>query len=101
MAWDGSGGLVFLYRKHLLNYPDETLQPLVYLSAHVIKGKLKLLDTYPKSEEITHFIPYFYTLAAFCSDFVQQNCHILVNKLLHLKTSIILANTYNGRNRNL
>ena len=80
-----------------MKYSDKILQPLLCLSTHIIKGKLKILETYPKSEEIAHFYPIFLTFVAFLSSFVEQNCHVLISKLQHFITSIRLVNTYNGR----
>ena len=39
----------------LLKYCDEILKLALCLSSHIIEGRVKILETYPKSEEITHF----------------------------------------------
>ena len=47
---------------------DEILQLPLHLSAYIIEGKLKILETNQKSEEIKHFydfIPCFVHLRAF------------------------------------
>ena len=40
-----------------MEYCDDILQPPSGLLTHIIEGKLKILETNPKSEEI--FIPLF------------------------------------------
>ena len=39
----------------VLTYCDEILQPPLCMSAHIMEGKLKTLETNQKSEEILHF----------------------------------------------
>ena len=51
----------------LLKYCDEILEPPLRLSVYIMKGKVKILQTYPKSEEIISFIPNFHAFA----DFIQ------------------------------
>ena len=39
----------------LLKYLDDILKLPSHLSTYIIEGKLEILETYPKSEEIVHF----------------------------------------------
>ena len=43
----------------LLKYRDEILKPPFRLSAHIMEGRLNILQTYPKSEEIISFYSEF------------------------------------------
>ena len=50
----------------LKKYRDEILQLPLCLSTHIIKGKLKILETNPESEEIDYFLIHiFVQLQAF------------------------------------
>ena len=50
-----------------MKYCDEILQLPLRLSAHIMEGKVKMLETYPKSEEIISFCPIFlYILQPIC-----------------------------------
>ena len=44
----------------LLKYRDEILQPPLRLSAHIMEGRVKISETYPKSEEIISFYPHIF-----------------------------------------
>ena len=57
-----------------------------------MKGRVRILETYPKSEEIINFIPHFRAFADFytSSDYLEQKCHVLVTRLYNLN-----LNTYN------
>ena len=49
------------------------------MSGRITDGKLEILGIYPKSEEIVHFYSIFLcAFAAFYSDYVEQNYHVLV-----------------------
>ena len=74
----------------LVKYRNEILQPPLRLSAHIMEGKLKILGTTPKSEEITHFYPIFCVFADFYSDMLSRTAMVW---LRHFLTSISLANT--------
>ena len=50
-----------------MKYRDGILQPPLRLSAHIMEGRVKILETYPKAEEIISFIPNFHSFA----DFIQ------------------------------
>ena len=54
------------------------------LSAHIMAGRVKILEIYLKSEEIISFYPYFHPFADFYKRYVEQNCHILVTTLYNL-----------------
>ena len=43
----------------LVKYCDKILQPTLLLSAHIMVGKLKILETNPKYEEVAHIHPIF------------------------------------------
>ena len=43
----------------LLKYRNEILQPPLRFSAHIMEGRVKILETYPKSEEIISFYSIF------------------------------------------
>ena len=83
----------------LLKYCDEILQLPSCMLIHIIKGKVKLLKslTYSKSEETAHFYTISHIFVLYYCNFIEQNCHVLVNKLQHFITSILFVNTYNGR----
>ena len=52
-----------------------------------MEGRDKILETYPKSEEITAFLPNFQAFADFINeycDYVEQNCHVLVTSIYNL-----------------
>ena len=51
-----------------------------------MEGKVKILETYPKSEEIKSFDPTFSHICRLllCSDYIEQNCHVLVATLCNL-----------------
>ena len=57
-----------------MKYRDQVLLPLLHLSVHIIEGKLKILETNPKSEE---------------------NYSLLFHSFVHLKTfiAILLSRT--------
>ena len=67
-----------------MKHRDEILQPPLHLSAHIMEGKPKILGTNPKSEEIISFYPIFLCILRTCSDYVQQNCHVLVTVIYNL-----------------
>ena len=51
----------------LLKYRDEILKPPLRLSTYIMEGRVKILETYPKSEEIISFYPHiFIHLQTFC-----------------------------------
>ena len=50
-----------------MKYRDEMLQLPLHLSTHIMEGRVKILETYPKSEEIISFYPNFHAFA----DFIQ------------------------------
>ena len=56
---DGSVGPYLFIESILLKYPQEILQPLLHLSVHIMEGRVKILEIYPKSEEIISFYPQF------------------------------------------
>ena len=62
-------------------------QPPSCLSTYTTEGKFKIMvEINPQSEEVRSFyecfIPYFVHLQTFIyGDFVEQNCHVFVNKL--------------------
>ena len=43
----------------LVKYRDKILQPPLRLPTHIMEGRVKILETYPKYEEIISFFPYF------------------------------------------
>ena len=49
----------------IFRYFDVILKLSIHLSTHIMEGKLKVMVTYPKSEEIMIFIPYFCAFADF------------------------------------
>ena len=51
-----------------MKYHDEILQPSLRLSTHIMEGRVKILEIYPKSEEIITFYPQFSAFA----DFIQH-----------------------------
>ena len=70
-----------------MKYCDEILQWPLCLSTHIIKGKLKILETNLEPEEITNFYPIFCTFEDFYCDFVDNN-------LRHFMISILLVDIY-------
>ena len=52
-----------------------------------MEGRVKILETHPKPEDINTFTPHFHVFADFihASDNVEQNCHVLVMTLYNLK----------------
>ena len=46
-----------------------------------MEERVKILEIYTKSEEKKAFSPYFCTFTDFHSDYVKQNCHVLVTTL--------------------
>ena len=44
----------------LLKYRDDILKPPLRLSAHIMEGRVKILETYPKTEEIITFYPHIF-----------------------------------------
>ena len=67
-----------------MKYRDEILQPPLRLSAHIMEGRVEILVTNPKAEEIISFYPIFSCISKTLystSDYVEQNCHVLVTIL--------------------
>ena len=58
-----------------MKYCDEILQPPLCLSAVIMEGKLKILGTNPKSEEIISFYPIF-----LCSLQIYTELAIMLNR---------------------
>ena len=44
----------------LLKYRDEILKPPFRLSTYIMEGRVKILETYRKSEEIISFYPHIF-----------------------------------------
>ena len=44
----------------LLKYRDEILQPPLHLPTCIMEGRVKILETYAKSEEIISFYPHIF-----------------------------------------
>ena len=74
----------------LVKYCDEILQLSLRLPTHIMEGRVKILETYPKSEEIISFYPIFSSICIY-KRCVEQNCHVLVTTLY---TSISLVSTH-------
>ena len=51
----------------LLKYRYEILQPPFHLSTYIMEGRVKISETYSKSEEIINFYPQF----SYIADFIQ------------------------------
>ena len=64
----------------LLQDCDEVLEPTIRLSTHITSGKLKILETNPKSEEVANFYPIFWIFVNFPCNIVEQNRYVLLNK---------------------
>ena len=75
-----------------LKYHDKILQLLLCLKQRIIDGKVKIVDTNPKYEEIISFYPTFLSICR-----ILLYSAFVVNMWRHFITSILLANTYNGR----
>ena len=93
---DGSVGRYLGIESILLKYYDEILQPPLCLSAHIMEVRVKILETYPKSEEIRSFYPQFsgicriHTVLA-----VITLCRTAMFWLREFITSILLVSSYN------
>ena len=62
-----------------MKYRDEILKPPLRLSAHIMKGKPKMLEK--KSQILrncTPFIPYLCAFGDFYCDFVDRKCPCLI-----------------------
>ena len=69
----------------LLKYCDEILQPPLHLSAYIMEGRLNILETYLKSEEIIRFYPQFSCICRlYTCDYIEQNGHVLVTTIYNL-----------------
>ena len=69
-----------------MKYRDQTLQPPLRLSAHILEGKPKVLRTCPKTKNyklLSHILCILQTLYSTC-DYVEQNCHVLVTVIYNL-----------------
>ena len=60
---------------------DKILQQTIFLSAHILEGKIKLLETLKKSEEILHCYLIFSVFMDFYCDVIKRNVHVLVTIL--------------------
>ena len=54
---DGSVGPVSQYREHFTEIPRQHLKTATSLISTLMEGRSKILETYPKSEEIISFYP--------------------------------------------
>ena len=67
----------------LRKYRDEIVKRSLRLSAYLMEGRVKILEEYPKSEEIISFLSHidFQTIVAI---YVEQKCHVLDTTLYGL-----------------
>ena len=78
-----------------MKYRDKILKPRLRLSTHIPEGKIKILETCPKSEEIISINPnndIFKYFQIFIAIMARRTA---IFWLRHLKTSISLVNSYN------
>ena len=81
-----------------MKYRDEILQLPLRLSAHIMEGKLKILETNPKSEKIISFYTIFSCILQILystSNYIELDCPALVTILFTLNLTcqhIILEN---------
>ena len=68
----------------LLESRDENLQLLLCLSTHIMEGRLKISETYQTSEEIISFYRQFLQTLYSTSNYIEENCHVLVTSLYNL-----------------
>ena len=57
-------------------FGHDTLQPQSSLSAHILEGKLKILDRNQKYEDIFRFYPVFCGFRDFYCDAIMRNIHV-------------------------
>ena len=65
----------------LVKYCDEIL-PLI---THFMKGRVKILETCPKAEEIINLYPILLCICILLCYYIEQNCHGFVTTLSNLK----------------
>ena len=80
MNRDGSVGIESI----VVKYCDKILKPPPCLLTHIMDGRVKVLETYPKSEEIISFYPIFSSIYRLLQRYIEQNCHVLVTTLYNL-----------------
>ena len=69
----------------LLKYRDEILQPSLCLSTHILEERVKILETYPKSEKNLSFYPQFSCICMFSKELaIALSRTILVMTLYNL-----------------
>ena len=56
------------------------------MQTHIMEGRVKVLETYPKCEEIIRFYPNFFAFADFYTgrDYIEQKWHVLLLTLYNL-----------------
>ena len=75
-----------------MKYCDKNLKPPLLLSTHIMGGRVKILETYSKSEEILSFYPIFHAftdfvvkclavLPCFHSDTLYPQSHLSTHKM--------------------
>ena len=66
----------------LLKHYDEILQLPLHLCTLIMEGRVKIVETYLKSEELLSPICMHLQALYSTSDYVEQNCHVLVHDTL-------------------
>ena len=79
----------------LLKYRDEILQLSLPFSTYLMEGRLKILETYPKSEEIISFYPQFSCICRLYTIVVIMLSRTAMFWLRQFITSISLVSSYN------
>ena len=83
---DGSG-----IESILLKHCDEILKLPLHLSTHIMQGRVKILETYPKSEEVINCYPHVFVYLQTFSDTLSRTAMFW---LRHVITLISLVNSY-------
>ena len=75
---DGSVVPVSRYREHFTEIPWWVLQPPLRLLAHIMEGRVKILETLKIWRNYKLFSPIFMNLQTLYStvDYIEQNCHV-------------------------
>ena len=76
-----AGAQVSWIESILKKYCDETLQPKSNLATQKTAGKLKILETYPKTAEISLLCHILVHLGIFITIESRRNCHVLASRV--------------------
>ena len=76
-----------------MKYCDEILQPPLRLLIHIMEERVKILETYSKSEEIIRFYPKFSWICRLYTLLVIMLSRTAKFWLQHFITSILIVST--------